>query len=192
MNPLVNVLLGVLFLQEKMRFWQWVAVFLTAIGVLVQVLALGEVPLVGLTVAFSFGLYGLVRKMTPVEASVGLLAETVILAVPAALYLAWLAAQGQGTFFRVDAGMDSLLVSLGLVTAMPLIFFAVAVRRLRLSTVGLFQYVIPVTHFLIAVVLYDEHFTLAHGATFAFIWLALGLYSWDGLRQNRKEKLVGF
>jgi len=187
-NPLVNVLLGVLFLQEKMKLWQWVSVALAACGVLVQIVVLGEVPLVALTVAFSFGFYGLVRKVTPVNADVGLFTETALLAVPALVYLFWLDGLGEGAFLQGDAAMDWLLVSLGLATAVPLLAFTIAVQRLRLSTVGLFQYVIPVFHFLIAVVIYDEVFTATHAVTFVLIWLALAIYSWDGLRQARLGK----
>ena len=181
-NPLVNVLLGVLFLQERMKLWQWVAVALAACGVLVQIIALGEVPFIALGVGFSFGFYGLLRKIAVVDSDVGLLVETGILSIPAVLFLLWLDWQGQGHFLQGDMPLNGLLMSLGFATAAPLIFFTIAVRRLRLSTVGLFQYVIPVAHFLLAVVLYGEPFTIYHGATFALIWTALALYSWDGLR----------
>jgi chloramphenicol-sensitive protein RarD len=188
-NPLVNVLLGVLFLQERMKPWQWASVALAACGVMVQIFALGEVPIIALGVAFSFGFYGLLRKVTLVDSDVGLLVETAILAVPAVLFLLWLDWQGQGSFLRGDLTADGLLMSLGLATAAPLIFFTIAVRRLRLSTVGLFQYVIPVSHFVLAVMLYGEPFTLYHAITFALIWSALALYSWDGLRGRKLEKV---
>lgn len=196
-NPLVSVLLGMLFLQERLRPLQWVAIVLAAGGTLNLAITYGVVPWLSLILAFSFGFYGLVRKMAPAGPLVGLLVETLLVAPVALAYMAWLEADGAAKFLHVDLYTDLMLAAAALVTALPLLWFTNGAKRLRLSTMGLFQYIAPTGQFLLAVFLYGEIFTVAHGVTFALIWLALLLYTGDmwrvqrrswALRQIEKEK----
>ncbi len=181
-TPLLNVLLGVVVLKERLRRSQALAVVLAGLGVLWLSLRLGGLPVISLTLAASFSLYGLLRKLIRPDGTLGLAAETLLLA-PAAL--AWLLVREgtAGTAFLHDgAGTALLLAAGGIVTALPLIWFAEAARRLRYATVGFLQYLSPTLQFLLAVVLFHEPFTASHAVAFGLIWAALGLYSWDALR----------
>lgn len=187
-NPLVNVLLGVLFLREVLSRPQALAVALAGAGVLWLVVGYGRFPWISLTLATTFGLYGLLRKSAGVGALAGLFAETALLAPAAILYLGARAAAGTGAFgggWRVSL----LLSAAGVITAVPLVWFGVAVRRLRLSTMGFLQYLAPSLQFALAVWAYREPFTRSHLVTFAFIWTSLGLYSWDAVRRLRAVEL---
>ncbi len=184
-NPLVSVLLGVVFLRERLRRVQGWAIALAAVGVGALVADRGELPWLPLVLALTFGLYGLVRKRAGVDPVGGLLAETALLAPLALGHVAILAARGTGAFGG-DPWTTLLLVAAGPVTAVPLVWFALGVRNLPLSTVGLLQYVTPTLQFLLAVLVYGEAFTRAHGIAFACIWSALALYSLDSLRAARQ------
>jgi chloramphenicol-sensitive protein RarD len=184
-NPLVSVLLGVVFLRERLSRRQAVAVAVAAVGVLALVARLGSFPWVSLGLAATFGSYGLIRKKAGIDAIVGLLVETALLAPVALLYLVALGVRGEGAFGAAGASTTLLLAAAGVVTAVPLIWFAVGVHALRLSTVGLIQYITPTSQFLLAVALYREHFTSAHAVAFACIWASLGLYTYDTLRGMR-------
>jgi chloramphenicol-sensitive protein RarD len=184
-NPLVSVLLGVAFLHERLRRLQTWAIALAALGVAALIVDRGELPWLPLTLALTFGLYGLVRKRAGVDPIGGLLAETALLAPLALGFVVLLAARGTGAFGR-GAGTSLLLLAAGPITAVPLVWFASGVRRLPLSTVGLLQYVTPTVQFLLAVLVYGERFTFAHGIAFGCIWTALALYSWDALRAARE------
>jgi chloramphenicol-sensitive protein RarD len=179
-NPLVNVLLGVTLLGERLSRRQAAAVALAAAGVAVLVIRAGTLPWVSLALALSFGLYGLVRKRAGLDPAAGLLAETALLAPAAVAWLAWLWLQGTGAFGQ-EAGRSLLLAAAGVVTALPLVWFAMGVQRLRLSTMGVIQYVAPTGQFLLAVLRYGEPFTPAHALAFGCIWAALGIFSWDAL-----------
>ncbi len=186
-NPLVNVLLGVAILRERLRSAQWLAVALAAVGVAYQVVALGVVPWVGLALAFSFGTYGLIRKVARVDALPGLLAETVIVTPFALAYLVVLGMDGSGALGRIGLATDGLLIVAGVVTTVPLGLFVAAARRLALSTLGLLQYIVPTGHFALAVFAYGEPFTTAHGVTFGCIWAALAIFTADTLRHRRAD-----
>ena len=175
-NPLVNVLLGVLFLGERLNLRRLIAVLIAAVGVLVLVIGHGVFPWISLTLAFSFGSYGLLRKKAGHAPTLGLCVETVLIAPFALLFLI---AQGGGALGRVDGHTDALLLGAGFVTVIPLLMFLQATQRLRLSTVGLIQYLTPTLQFLLAVAVYQEPFTSMHQAAFGCIWLALALYSVD-------------
>ncbi|HEY6005492.1 MAG TPA: EamA family transporter RarD [Anaeromyxobacter sp.] len=177
-TPLVNVLLGVAVLREPLTRRQRVAVALAGAGVAVLVLRTGAFPWVSLTLAASFGLYGLLRKRAAVDSVGGLFGETVLLAPAALAYLALGARAGTGAF-GTGAAVTSLLLAAGPVTAFPLVWFGLAVRRLRLSTMGLVQYLTPTSQFLLGVLLYREPFGAAHAAAFACIWASLALYTWE-------------
>ncbi len=184
-NPLVNVLLGMLFLRERLNPRQWTAVAIAAAGVLVLVIGHGVLPWISLVLALSFGSYGLLRKKAGHAATLGLCVETTLLAPIALLFLAILAAHGIGALGTVNKLTDLLLLAAGPITVVPLLLFLQATRLLRLSTVGLIQYLTPTLQFLLAVALYREPFTSIHLAAFGCIWLALALYSADAWLTHR-------
>jgi chloramphenicol-sensitive protein RarD len=185
-NPLVNVVLGMAVLRERLSPLQLGAVALAAVGVVNLAVAVGGIPWVSLSLAGSFGVYGLLRKTAAVDSPTGLFIETGMLLPVAAAYVAWVAVAGGGSFGTVGPGTDLLLVLAGPVTALPLIWFTHAARRLRYATVGLFQYIAPTGHFLLAVLVFGEAFTIAHAVTFACIWTALALFTADTLRTARR------
>ena len=185
-NPLVNVLLGVVFLKEHLRRPQVLAVLLACAGVALRTLSLGQFPWIALALAFSFGTYGLIRKVAPVSSLVGLTVETLLLTVPAVAYLGYLDGHGTGALFHVSRFLDALLVGTGVFTAVPLLFFNLGARRINLSTVGLMQYIAPSGMFLLAVLAYGEPFTAGQLWTFVLIWIALSVYSIDSMRAHRQ------
>jgi len=184
-NPLISVLMGTLLLGEKLRPWQIAAVSLAALGVLWLTLSFGELPWISLVLAFSFALYGLVRKLAPVMPVVGFTLETAILAPLGLAYLLFVRAEGSDASADATFGFRLLIVGTGAFTAVPLLCFNSAAKRLKLSTVGLFQYIAPSISFVLAVALYGEPFTRAHTVAFACVWLALAIYSLDSLRAAR-------
>ncbi len=184
MNPLVNVLLGVAFLGETLSGRQRAAIALAAAGVAVLVVRAGTFPWVSIVLAISFGLYGLVRKRAAIDAIGGLFAETALMAPLALALVGVRAASGAGAFGSAP-GTTALLVAAGAITALPLVWFTLGVHRLRLSTMGLVQYLAPTGQFLLGVALYREPFTRAHAAAFGLIWGSLALYTWDALARFR-------
>ena len=187
-NPLVNVVLGMVFLKERLRPLQTVAVLLAAAGVLYLTVYYGEFPWIALALAVSFGLYGLIRKIAPVGSLAGLTVETLLLSIPALVYLLYIDSQGVGTIFRVSLKLDLLLMGCALATAIPLLFFTLGARRLYLTTVGLLQYIAPSCMFLLAVFLFREPLVKAQVVTFIFIWTALAIYSTDSVRYYRRAE----
>jgi chloramphenicol-sensitive protein RarD len=181
LNPLVNVAFGML-LGERLTRMQGVAIGVAALGVLTLATEQGGAPWIPLALAISFGLYGLVRKLTPVSSATGLFFETTFLAPVALGYLAWLIQSGGSELARGDLATRALLASTGVVTAVPLLLFAGAARRLRLTTLGLIQYLSPSLSFLLAVFAYGEPFGVRRALAFALIWLAVALYSAESLR----------
>lgn len=181
-NPLVNVLLGVVFLHERLNPRQWLAVAFAGVGVLTLIIGHGVFPWIALTLAFSFGSYGLLRKQAGLNPTLGLTVETLLLAPVALLFLA---ALGGGALGMIDRQIDLLLLIAGPITVAPLLLFLEAGQRLRLSTVGLIQYLTPTLQFLLAVVVYHERLTGVHLAVFGCIWLALALYSSDAWFSHR-------
>ena len=186
-NPLVNVVLGMVFLSERLSRWQGVAVLLAAIGVGVMIVGVGTLPWVALSLALTFGFYALVRKKAKVDPLIGLLVETLLLLPAAAGYLIWLSSAGTGVFGPQDWAMSAMLIASGLVTGTPLVLFMYGAQRLNLSTIGLMQYLAPTIHFLLALLVFGEAFTLTHLITFLFIWSGLALYSWDAMARYRRE-----
>jgi chloramphenicol-sensitive protein RarD len=187
-NPLVNVVLGMVFLKERLRRPQILAVLLATIGVLYLTIQYGQFPWIAICLAMSFGLYGLIRKVAPVSPLVGLTVETLLLALPAIGYLLYLDFQGTGTIFRVSLKFDLLLIGCAPLTAVPLLFFTAGAKRLYLSTVGLMQYIGPSGMFFLAVFYYHEPFSIAQIWTFVMIWTALVIYSTDSVTYYRREK----
>ncbi|MFC1578403.1 EamA family transporter RarD [Thermodesulfobacteriota bacterium] len=187
-NPLVNVVLGMVFLKERLRPPQVIAVLLAAAGVLYLTVQYGRFPWIAISLAMSFGLYGLIRKMAPVSSLVGLAVETLLLSLPAIGYLFYLDFQGTGSIFRVSFNLDLLLIGCAPLTAIPLLFFTAGAKRLYLSTVGLMQYIGPSGMFLLAVFYYHEPFSTAQVWTFVMIWSALAIYSTDSVIYFRRQK----
>lgn len=183
-NPLVNFILGAAFLGERLTRIQLAAVALATLGVLNQTIALGYLPWVSLVLAVSFGFYGLIRKTVAVESLEGLTVESIILAPVAMGYIAYLTVTQQGAFTHESLLTDVNLITAGPLTAIPLLLFAAGARLVRLSTIGFLQYLAPSIALLIAVFLYNEPFTTAHAVTFACIWAALVLITWEALRRE--------
>jgi len=191
-NPLVTVLLAVVVLRERLRPAQWAAIGIGAAAVVVLSTGVGGLPWIALVLAGSFGVYGLVKNRVgrTVAALPGLAVETAV-ATPFALgYLAWLAATGAGTFATEGVGHALLLASAGIVTALPLLLFSGAARRLPLSVMGLLQYLGPALQFVVGVAVFDEHMPPSRWAGFALVWLALVVLSVDGLRAARATRLA--
>lgn len=189
-NPLVTVVLAVLVLGERMRRWQWVALGLGALAVVVLAVDYGRPPWLALTLAVSFGTYGLIKKHVGIPAAESLGVETVVLAVPALAYLGWLTATGGSTFGTEGVGHGLLLAAAGPVTAVPLLMFGAAARRLPLSMLGLLQYLAPVLQFGFGVLVFDEPMPAARLAGFALVWLALLVFTVESVRHARSAAPV--
>jgi chloramphenicol-sensitive protein RarD len=186
-GPLVNFLLGFLFLHERMTRVQRLGVLIAASGTVYLGCYLGAAPWISLGLAFSFGFYGLVRKVLDVGPMVGLLWETLLLSLPAVAFLAWSAERGR-LYFGSTAGVsqDLLLALAGLVTVLPLIWFNIAARSLTLTTLGFFQYIAPSMTFLLSVFVYGEAFTQGHAVAFGCIWFALAMISAETWQRSRR------
>ena len=183
-NPLVNVFLGFIVLRERLRPLQWISVALAFGGVAYLALDLGVLPWVSIFLAFSFGFYGLLRKTASVDSMTGLTVECLLLLPFALSYLIILAVRSEIAFATVSRSTDGLLLLAGVVTALPLLWFAKAARRLPLATIGFMQYIAPSLHFLLAVTFLGEPFIPAFRITFGCIWIALVLFSADQLRRR--------
>lgn len=184
LNPLISVLLGMVFLGERLRRLQWWAVGFAAAGVVVLVVRAGEVPWIGVLLALAFGFYGLIRKRVDVEPLPGSLFEAGLLAGPCLLGIAAVEASAAGHFVASPKA-TMLLVCTGLVTALPILWFTAAARRLTMFSLGFMQYIAPTGQFLLAVLVFGEVFTRAHGVAFGFIWLGVGLFATDLLLARR-------
>ncbi len=183
-TPLVNVLLGYTVLKERLRPAQWTAVGLAAAGVLWLAIQGGQFPWIALVLACTFGGYGLMRKMAPLGALEGLAMETILLAPPAVLFLAWALSRGTTQFPAESSLVNLMLVGIGPVTAIPLLLFAAGARRIRMSTLGLLQYIGPTIQFGLGVWLYNEPFSGSRIVGFLLIWTALAVYSIESLMQG--------
>jgi chloramphenicol-sensitive protein RarD len=188
-NPLVNVLFGLVLLRERLTRAQSLAVLLAGAGVALETIALGELPWIALVLAGSFGLYGLVRKLGPAAPLTGFAIETLTLAPLALAYLASLDGAGS-PLADADTGTQLLIAGSGPLTAAPLLAFASAAKRLPLSLLGMFQYIAPSIALVIAVSLYGEPFTRAHLASFGCVWLALGLTMWDSFQRMPRQAVA--
>jgi chloramphenicol-sensitive protein RarD len=178
-NPLVNVMLGMIFFRERLRLLQWVAVGLAAIGVIYLTLASDQFPWIALALGFSFAFYGLVRKVIQVDSLLGLTTETLfLLPVALACQIYWIKVD-RSAFGSIDTRLDILLILSGFITAIPLLFFGAAARRLPLSLLGFLQYLAPTLQFLLAVTFFSEPFESTKLVSFLFIWTALVVYSFD-------------
>lgn len=189
-NPLLSVLLGVLFLGERLRMWQGVALGFALAGVLFLTVAYGAFPWIALVLAGTFGVYGLLRKTAPLGSLEGLALETAVLSIPTLAYLVVLESAGMGSFGHAGWATSLLLAGAGVVTAFPLLLFGFAAREVSLATVGILQYIAPTLQFLLGVMVYNEPFSLTRLIGFAAIWVALAIYSAEGLLAERRRRAV--
>jgi chloramphenicol-sensitive protein RarD len=177
LNPLVSVVLGFVFLRERLSRIQQLAIAIAAIGVLTQIIGFGELPWIALTIAISFGLYGLMRKTVDAGPAVGLFIECLLIGPFALGWLIWLNVQGLGTFGQFGIGYDAFIALAGVLTGVPLVLFAAGARRIKLATIGLLQYIAPSAYLVMALTIWREPFETADFITFGCIWLALLLYT---------------
>jgi chloramphenicol-sensitive protein RarD len=189
-TPLVSVLLGVVVLRERLRPAQWAAVGIGAVAVGVLTVDYGRAPYIALILAATFGLYGLLKKRLGLPAVDGLLVETGVLVLPALVYLGVLLARGQSTFGEVSAAHTALVVASGLITTVPLLLFAGAANRIPLSAIGLLQYLAPVLQLGCGVLIFNEPMPPVRLAGFGLVWLALAVFTWDGLRRVRARSVA--
>ena len=185
-NPLVSVFLAVIFLQERLRPLQWIAMIVAGTGIAIQLILFGRIPWLALGLAFSFGFYGLLRKNLGLHAIAGLAIETMIVAPFALAYIAWIAYQ-QTMVFGDDIEIDLLLMLGGFVTSFPLLCFAAAVTRLPLTVIGMFQYIAPTMTLIIAVLVYNEEFGIDRLVTFSCIWIALLLFTLEAWFHHKHQ-----
>jgi chloramphenicol-sensitive protein RarD len=189
-NPLVSVLLGVIFFREKLRLWQWLPLGLALLGVIYLTVSHGALPWIALILAFSFGFYGLIKKSAPLSSIDGFALETGIMFLPAILYLLYFKSLGQGVFVDQGLKITLLLIFAGFVTGFPLLLFGAGARRIRLSTLGLLQYIAPTGQLLVGVLIYGEKFTQEKLVGYSIIWIALVFYSLEGIINRRRERLI--
>ena len=187
-NPIVSVFLGIVFLKEKLRLFQWIPVILAAAGVLYLTIMFGSVPWIALVLAFSFGFYGLTKKISPLDSLPGLTMETGILFIPAILYLVFQESHSTGSFGH--AGWDSavLLALSGVITAIPLLLFAAGIRRIKLTTIGILQYATPTIHFFMGIFLFGEYFDIHRLTGFFLIWIGLIIYTIETIHDHKNKQ----
>jgi chloramphenicol-sensitive protein RarD len=188
-NPLISVILGMIFFKERLNLWQKLSFVVAAIGVVLMTLHYGKFPWVALTLALSFGLYGLTKKMTKLSSSIGLTFETMVVTPMAGYYLVMLGSSGKSEFFSFDLSTTLLLVGAGIVTAVPLLLFASGAQRIPLFMVGVLQYISPTITLIIGVILFNEPFTNIEVITFSFIWFALLLFTLSNSKYFRKVEV---
>ncbi|MEH7437545.1 EamA family transporter RarD [Neobacillus drentensis] len=176
-NPLVSILLGMVVLKEKLTIYQYISFVLAAVGVVILTVAHGAFPWIAITLAVSFGLYGLAKKLINVESAVGLTLETMVVAPIAAIYMMILFSRGANTLFSSTLGTDLLLIGAGVATAVPLLYFAKGAQKIPLSLLGFLQYIAPTLTLILGVFVYNEHFSKVQLLSFMFIWSALTIYS---------------
>ena len=189
-NPLFSVLLGVIFLRERLRPAQWFPIGLAAFGVIYLTRAYGSLPWIAVSLAITFGTYGLVKKISPLGSLYGLTLETGLVFLPALGYLIYTQSTGQGSFGHTGIGSDLLLIGAGAVTTIPLLMFASAARRIPLTMVGIMQYIAPTLQFLLGVFVYNEAFTTTKLIGFSMVWIALLVFWMEGVLARRKQKAI--
>ena len=188
-NPLVSVCLGVIFLKEKLRIWQWIPVGIAFFGVIYLTISYGSLPWIGLTLAFTFGIYGLLKKRVGLDSLNGFTLETGLMLFPAIVYLLILESNGLGSFGHVSAFETILLFSTGILTALPLVLFGSAAQSINLSTLGFIQYIAPTLQFIIGVYLYGEAFTQDRLIGFGMIWFALAIFTIESIIARQKPNI---
>jgi chloramphenicol-sensitive protein RarD len=184
-NPLLSVLLGVIFLRERLRLFQWIAIGLAAAGVIGLTLVYGRLPWIALGLAFTFGFYGLVKKTAPLNSLNGLTLETGILFVPGLFFLVYQDSIGRGAFSHAGLGPDLLMIGAGLVTTIPLLLFASAAQRIPLTLIGILHYITPTLQLLLGVLIYKEAFSVAQALGFGVVWMGLITFCIEGFVSSR-------
>jgi chloramphenicol-sensitive protein RarD len=187
-NPLISVLLGVVFLRERLRPLQWLPIALAAAGVIYLTVNYGKLPWIALTLATSFGIYGLVKKTAPLNSINGLTLETGILFMPAVILLVLGEINGEGAFLHTGLRSDLLMFGAGFATTIPLLLFSSAAQLIPLSMVGILQYIAPTLQLILGVLVYQEPFSQTQWVGFGMVWLALAIYSYEGFRHRRKSR----
>ncbi|RSZ62743.1 EamA family transporter RarD [Corynebacterium hylobatis] len=187
-NPLLSVVLAVVFLRERLNRLQLVSVSIAAVGVIQLTFLSGQAPVMALAMAITFGLYGLVKKQVQVSATASLTAETLVIAPLGLVFIIWLESTGQGTFVSEGPLHSTLLVVSGLITMIPLLLFGMAAKRLPLSTIGMIQYMTPTMQMLWALFITQEHLSPARWAGFIIIWVAVAVYLFDLTRRARRAR----
>ncbi|AWB59241.1 MULTISPECIES: EamA family transporter RarD [unclassified Colwellia] len=189
-NPLFSVALGVVFLGERLRFWQLFAVGLAFIGVLIQLIMIGSLPIISLALAATFGTYGLLRKKMPLDSFVGLLIESLMMLPIALIYWLFFLQTTTTNMFENTMSLNTLLICTGIVTTAPLLCFSAATKRMTLTALGFFQYIGPSIMFVLATFYYEEPLYFAKLITFACIWTALAIFSFDSVKARRKAAKI--
>lgn len=189
LTPLVNTVFGLLFFKDRLSRLQWIAICLAVLGVSCQLIMLGRLPWIALFLALSFGTYGVLRKKEPVDSIPGLFLETLILTPLALTALIWFWKNNYQGLFQINLQLDPFLLATGVVTTVPLLLFAYGAKRLRLTTLGLMQYIAPTGQLIIGVFIYKEELSLAYLFSFAFIWAGLIIYSLESLRVYRRRRI---
>jgi len=189
-NPLISVVLGMIFFRERLRPLQWIPVVLAAAGVIYLTLSYGRLPWIALTLAFSFGFYGLVKKLAPLNSVFGLTLETGILLVPAILYLVFAEISGAAAFSHTGATSDILMIGAGLATTIPLLMFAGAARRIPLTMIGLMQYIAPTMQFLLGIFIYKEPFSFQQLIGFGIVWCGLLVFAAESFYHNQRAPVL--
>jgi len=187
-NPLFSVLLGLIFLKERLRPLQWLPIGLAALGVIYLTWTYGSLPWIALSLTFTFGFYGLVKKLSPLGSLYGLTLETGLVFVPALGYLLYAQATGQGAFGHTGFVSDLTMIGSGVVTTVPLLMFASAAKRIPLTMIGIMQYIAPTLQFLIGVLVYKEPFTTTSLIGFSLVWVALIIFWVEGLYARKEHK----
>ncbi|MFO1444128.1 EamA family transporter RarD [Bacillus sp. Bva_UNVM-123] len=197
-NPLVSVLLGMIVFREKLSLAQYYSFALAIIGVLIITVSYGKFPWIAFLLAFSFGLYGLMKKLVKVDSTIGLTLETLVVTPIAFAYMIFLASKGTLAFLSLSIGTDLLLIGSGAATALPLLFFAKGAQKIPMATLGFLQFIAPTLTLILGVFLYHEHFSNIHLLSFLFIWTAITLYSISKTKlfnrlemKRKKEKGIG-
>jgi chloramphenicol-sensitive protein RarD len=189
-NPLISILLGILFLKEKLTIWQLVACLLAAAGVLIQTISYGQVPWIALSLALTFGFYGLAKKLIYIKPSLELTFETLFVVPAALIYLIFLQQSGSAAFGSGSWSIAALLIGTGVVTAVPLLFFAEGAQRISLIMIGFFQYITPTMQLIIGIVIYREPFHSIQLISFSFIWLGLLVFTLSATLFNRRRMML--
>ncbi|OUS26065.1 EamA family transporter [Thalassotalea sp. 42_200_T64] len=187
-NPLFSVALGIIFLGERLRKWQTIAVLFALIGVVIQLFNVGSIPIIALSLAGTFGVYGLLRKKLMVESVPGLLIESALMLPLAIIYWLFFMDTPTSNMFANNTSLNITLIAAGLVTTAPLLCFTAAAKRLSLAAIGFFQYLGPTIMFILATVLYHEALMIEKLITFVFIWVAIVIYSWDSFRKIKQQR----
>jgi chloramphenicol-sensitive protein RarD len=187
-NPMVSVLLGVIFLKEQLRLGQWIPIGLAAAGVLYLTFIFGSIPWIALVLALSFGTYGLIKKISPLDSLPGLTLETGLIFIPAVLFLAVQETNGVGSFGHTGWYIGLLLSLSGIVTAIPLLFFSAGAKRINLTTIGILQYITPTIQFILGTLVFKEPFDINRLAGFILIWIALIIFTTETIHFQRSSQ----